>query len=508
MMTGLLPILMLLLGLGLGVGGTWLVMRAKHLHAVTSVRAETQADQARLGERVHQEVRARESAEEQLRTRDAEKAAQLRQLDQLRQEQARLETTLRQERRQAEEKLQLLDEAQQKLGDAFKAAASDALAKNNHSFLQLAQTKLEKYQESARGDLEKRQQSITELLTPVRESLKQVDTKLGDVEKSRLEAYAKLRTEVETLAQTHKELRGETARLVKALRRPEVRGRWGEIQLRRVVELAGMVQHCDFLEQPHVETEEGALRPDMIVRLPGEKNIVVDSKAPINAYLEAVESDDETHQADRLASHAQHIRGHVRALSRKSYQEHVEGSPEFIVLFLPIEACLSAALARDPRLIEYGAEQNVIIATPTTLISLLRAVYYGWRQQQLAENAKHISELGCELYRRIATFTEHMAKLGKSITSATKHYNGAVGSLERKVLVQARKFPELGATPSGAKLPEIKGIEEAARSLSAPELLEREDPDASGPRLLARIDEASGAPMAAGQTQQGRREAL
>ncbi|MGA2621498.1 MAG: DNA recombination protein RmuC [Thermoguttaceae bacterium] len=383
---------------------------------------------------------------------------------------ARQAAMLDHERRQAEEKLALLHEAQQRLADAFKALASDALRSNNQSFLDLAKATLEKFQESAKGDLERRQQAIQELVKPVKESLEKVDSKINDLEKARAGAYSGLTEQVKSLLETQKQLQSETSNLVKALRAPHVRGRWGEMQLKRVVEMAGMLDHCDFYEQQSADAEGGRLRPDLLVRLPGNKTIVVDAKAPLSAYLDAVEAKDEETRTGRLQAHARQVREHIAALGRKSYFEQFDPAPEFVVLFLPGEVFFSAALEQDPALIETGVGQNVIIATPTTLIALLRAVAYGWRQERLAQNAQEISDLGRELYRRLASMGEHLAKLGKGLSGATEAYNRAVASLESRVLVTARKFKELGAAGSDADVEALPPVEVTPRLLQAPEL--------------------------------------
>jgi DNA recombination protein RmuC len=394
-----------------------------------------------------------------------------RQITTLSSQAAELKQALVEQRKQADEKLALLEDAKRHLTDAFKALASDALKSSNTSFLELAKTQLEKYQESAKGDLEKRQTAIDELVKPVRESLTKVDAKLQELEKTRVEAYAGLTEQVKSLADSQKELRGETANLVKALRRPQARGRWGEIQLHRVVEMAGMLEHCDFVQQLSTDTDNGRLRPDLVVKLPGNKHIVVDSKAPLEAYLDAVEAPDDETRAARFKDHARQVRNHIASLSRKSYFEQFDFTPEFVVLFLPGEVFFSAALENDPELIELGVTQNVIVATPTTLIALLRAVAYGWRQETLAENAKIISQLGQELYKRLADLGGHVEKLGKGLGSAINAYNSVVGSLESRVLVSARRFKELGATSGSDEIREVPSIETSARLLQSPELL-------------------------------------
>jgi len=389
---------------------------------------------------------------------------------------AELETRLTEERKAAEEKLALLNEAQTRLSDAFKALSADALKSNNQSFLQLAKSTLEKFQEGAKSDLEKRQKAVDDLVKPIKESLEKVDTKIGEIEKNRLESYSALNEQLKSLVDTHLPmLRSETANLVKALRQPTVRGRWGEIQLKRVVEMAGMLEYCDFTEQESRSTEDGRLRPDLIVRLPGEKRIVVDAKAPISAYLEAIEATEEGLQQTHLADHARQVRDHITALGRKAYWSQFDPSPEFVVLFLPGEMFFSAALQQDPNLIEFGVNEKVIPATPTTLIALLRAVAYGWRQEALARNAQEISELGKELYGRLATLAGHWSNVGKGLDRAMDAYNKATGTLESRVLVTARRFRDLEAAPRGSELETPEPLDHAPRTLQAPELAPPED---------------------------------
>jgi DNA recombination protein RmuC len=385
---------------------------------------------------------------------------------------ARLEAQLAGEKKAAGEKLALLDEAQQRLSNAFAALSADALRTNNQSFLELAKTTLEKYQNAAQGDLDQRQQAIDKTVSPVREALEKVDAKIAALEKERVGAYSALNEQVKALAEGQVSLRSETSQLVRALSSPTVRGRWGEIQLRRVVEMAGMLDHCDFIEQESIETEDGRIRrPDLVVKMPGRGSIFVDAKAPIPAYFEAMQAPDEATRRNLVQAFAQKVRSHIGSLAKKAYWTQLGDAPELVVMFLPGEMFFSAALEADPALIEAGAEQNIVLATPTTLIGLLRAIYYGWRQETIAQDAKKIGELGRELYKRLADLGDHFAKLGASLRTSVESYNKAMGTLESRVLVSARRFRDLHAVGTDADLPELRQVERAPRSLQAPEIV-------------------------------------
>jgi DNA recombination protein RmuC len=379
---------------------------------------------------------------------------------------AGLRVSLSSEQKNAAEKIALLQNASADLQKQFENLAASALKSNNESFLHLARTQLEVFQNQAKGDLTERQKAIETMVKPIHESLNKFDGQIQQIEKSRNEAYGSLLSQVKTLTQTNDQLRVETGALVTALRAPQGRGRWGEIQLRRVAEMAGMINRCDFVEQEHRNGEDGGLRPDMVVKLPGGKTVVVDAKTPLAAYLNALEAKTEFERRDFLRQHAAQVRLQMKKLGAKSYWEQFPAAPEMVVMFLPNEAFFSAALSEDPTLIEAGVAEKVIIASPTTLIALLRAVHYGWAQQDIARNATEVSRLGKELYERLCTMAAHFDDVGTKLNNAVGSYNKAVSSLESRVLATARKFPDL-AVPVKEEIPELEQVEQATKKLQS-----------------------------------------
>jgi len=380
----------------------------------------------------------------------------------LREDKARLTSQLESQQAAMEEKTRSFEEAQSQFENTFKSLASDALKSNTSEFLKLAESNFKTLHTKASGNLEQREKAVESMVKPIREALEKTDQQIRKMEKERQTAFGSLTQHLQFMAQAQEQLQGETRNLVKALRRPEVRGQWGEMTLKRLAELAGMVEHCDFDQQHSVDTEQGKQRPDMVVRMPGSREIIVDAKAPMDGYLAAVEARDDSARLLELQRHARNVRDRVRELSSKGYWQQFPQSPDFVVLFIPGDQFLSSALEVDPKLLEDAMTDKVVLATPSSLVALLRAVAYGWRQEVLAENAEHIRSVGQDLYERLSTFAEHLDKLGSHLSRSVDSYNKAVGSFDSRVLPGARKFTEMGI--QGKKdLPEPQPVERLPR---------------------------------------------
>ncbi len=377
---------------------------------------------------------------------------------------ARLEATINNQEALQREREIAFETARSQLTTAFSELANQSLKSNSENFLRLAKEKLGAQQDQAKRDLGDREKAIEDLVKPIRDSLQASQKQITELEKTRSEAYGGIKSQLEAMQLSQQSLTQETQNLVKALRRPEVRGRWGEITLRRLVELAGMVEHCDFQEQVHSVGDDQVIRPDMVVRMPNQRDVVVDVKTPLDAYLEAVEAKDDTQRQLALRRHARNVREHIRTLSSKAYWAQFTNSPEFVILFIPGDQFLSAALSEDPDLIESALSQQIILATPTSFVALLKAVAYGWRQLALADNALDIRQLAEDLYGRLTTFVTHMNKVGRQLASSVESYNRAVGSLERKVLPGARKFVELGIQTK-KELEKVETLDPVPRSM-------------------------------------------
>jgi DNA recombination protein RmuC len=421
--------LWLIIGIAIGALGVWLALRARLAELVAARNA-------------------RSEAERQIAT---------------------LSATLEHERVAAAEKLQVVEQAQIKLTDSFKALASEALQSNNKAFVDLAKAELAQHQLQAREELEKRKVAMDALVKPITESLTSVDRKIEQLERERAQAHGALFNHLKTVTSQQEELKRETANLVTALRAPHTRGRWGEIQLRRVCEMAGMLKHCDFAEQETVSSDDGRLRPDVVVQLPGGKQVVIDAKVPLAAYLDAIDARDEETRKLHLQSHLRQVRDHIKKLAAKSYWDQFDDTPEFVVMFVD-ESMYRVALDEAPGLIEEAFEQHVLIATPASLLGLLRAVHYGWRQEKVAESAREIAELGKELHSRLGKFAATLAKIGRALGTSVNAYNEAVGSFDARVLVTARKLSEHGAAS------EAKELEQPAQVDVMPRAVQTETP--------------------------------
>lgn len=461
------------LAVGFVVGG--LLVRSRTAGTIATVTSQRDAGRTEV-----ESLRAERDAAAAAR---AEAEAQVREIEAVL---VRTEAQLEHAKQAGEEKLALLRTEQERLSGEFERLSAAALKQNRTEFLQLAGEHLKTSEERSKVELEQRKAAVEALVKPLSDHLGKVETQLAGIERTRAEAYAELREQVKGMSATSEQLRTETSQLVAALRAPQVRGRWGELQLRRVVESAGMLEHVDFSEQASATTADGVLRPDLVVQLAGGKHVVIDSKVSFSGYLEAMESTDEATHRNRLIAHARHLKTHIDQLGAKRYWDQFTPAPEFVIMFVPAEVFLNAALDKDPTLLEHAFAKNVVIATPATLVAMLRTVAYTWRQDALADNAQHVLDLGKELHSRLSTMGGHLAKLGRALDSAVNRYNEGVASLEGRVLVTARKMAELKVTDDELQAPQQ--VERVARQIQAPELV------ASAEQALIAIDDLESNP--------------
>jgi DNA recombination protein RmuC len=449
----------------------WLILRLRGAEELTNRQVEFESERTRLSSDLANSQRQLADQRVELSAKQAEIDSLNTRLLSLATEKSVIETNLQNERNNTQEKLLFLNDAQRNLSDAFAALSRQALDQNNQSFVNQATEVFKQFQTLAVNDLNLRQEKISEIVTPVHKSLDAVDSHIAQLEKERLNTFATIGEQIHQMTNSQQKLSETTLNLVSILRNTRTRGQWGEIQLRRIVELAGMSQHCDFHEQFHVAGEDGAQRPDMVVRLPAKRTIVIDAKAPMTAFLEAFDASDDDSRNHHFRKHARSLRTHVGLLSNKAYHQNFDPSPEFVLMFLPNEAVFSSALEHDPDLLDFGVSKNVIIATPLTLIALLKSAAYGWRQEAIAEDVRQVAVLGRRLYERISNMASDVAKLGQSIDRSAKAYNKMIGSMESRVLASARRFKDMPAIGASNDLLSLEAVETVSRSFRTQEMI-------------------------------------